>query len=68
MSKVRQEDMLSFYFNRSLQLEDLLMKKYELPKQMLKDKSIEQMINDFRKNGREHIKDLNEKMKRLGIQ
>ncbi len=68
MSKLRQEDILAFYFARSLQLEDLLLKKYELPKKMLKDKIIEQMIKDFKKNSREHIKDLNDKINRLGIQ
>lgn len=67
MSKLSQEDMLSFYFNRSIQLEDTLMKKYDLIKKMIKDKTLEQMIDDFKKNSREHIKDLNDKMKRLGV-
>lgn len=48
-------------------MEDILMKKYELPKKILKDKMMEQMIKDFKKNCREHIKDLNDKMNRLGI-
>jgi hypothetical protein len=65
--KPRQEDLLAYYFSRSLQLEDILMKKYELPKKILKDKMMEQMIKDFKKNCREHIKDLNDKMNRLGI-
>lgn len=68
MSKLRQEDLLAFYFSRSLQLEDVLMKKYEVPKKMLNDKMLGQMINDFRKNSKEHMKDLSDKMKRLGIQ
>lgn len=68
MSKLRQEDMLSYYFNRSLQLEDLLMKKYEIPKKLLNDKILDQMIKDFKKNCREHIRDLNDKMSRLGVQ
>jgi Mg2+/Co2+ transporter CorC len=68
LSKLRQEDLLAFYFSRSLQLEDVLMKKYEVPKKVLNDKVLEQMIKDFRKNGREHMKDLSDKMKRLGIQ
>lgn len=68
MSKLHQEDMLSYYFLRSLHLEDLLMKKYEIPKKVLKDKVLEQMIKDFRKSCREHIKDLNDKMNRLGLQ
>ena len=68
MSKLHQEDMLAFYFLRSLHLEELLMKKYDLPKKMLKDKVLEQMIRDFQKNSKEHIKDLNDKISRLGIQ
>lgn len=68
MSKLSQEDMLSFYFNRSLQLEDLMLKKLELPKKMLKNTEHEQMVRDFRRNAQVHIKDLNEKMKLLGIQ
>ncbi|HEY8421348.1 MAG TPA: hypothetical protein VIL05_06380 [Thermoclostridium sp.] len=68
MFKLQQEDMLAFYFNRSLQLEDVLTKKYELYRKNIKDKNIEDMINDFIKNNKEHIKDLNDKMKRLGIQ
>ncbi len=68
MSKLRQEDLLAFYFSRSLQLEDVLMKKYEVPKKMLNDKVLEQMIKAFRKNCKEHMKDLTDKMKRLGIQ
>jgi len=65
--KLHQEDMLSFYFNRSLRLEDNLMKKYELFIKTTKDNTIKDMINDFKKNNREHIKDLNDKMKSLGI-
>jgi hypothetical protein len=68
LSKIRQEHMLTFYFNRSIQLEDLLTKKYDLPKKMLRDNLIEQTIKDFRKNNREHIRDLADKMNRLGIQ
>lgn len=60
--------MLSFYFNRSLRLEDLLMKKYELLKKMIKDQVIKDMMDDFKKSNKEHIQDLNDKMKRLGIQ
>ncbi|NLM10216.1 MAG: hypothetical protein GX213_05460 [Clostridiaceae bacterium] len=67
MFKLHQEDMLSFYFNRSLRLEDNLMKKYELFIKTTKDNTIKDMINDFKKNNREHIKDLNDKMKSLGI-
>jgi len=66
--KLHQEDMLSFYFNRSLKLEDTLMKKYELIIRIIKDKTIKEMIDDFKKNNREHIEDLNDKMKRLGIE
>ena len=44
------------------------MKKNELPKKMLKDKILDQMIKDFKKNNREHMKDLSDKMNRLGIQ
>lgn len=44
------------------------MKKYDLPKKYLKNEVLNQMINDFRKNCREHMKDLTDKMKRLGIQ
>lgn len=43
------------------------MKKYELPKKILKDKMLEQMIKDFKKNNKEHIKNLNDKMNRLGM-
>lgn len=68
MSKLRQEDMLAFYFNRSIQLEDILNKKCEFIKKMTKDKALIQMIDDFERNSREHIKDLNDKMKRLGVQ
>lgn len=68
MFKLQQEDMLSFYFNRSLRLEDLLMKKYELLKKMIKDQVIKDMMDDFKKSNKEHIQDLNDKMKRLGIQ
>ncbi|NLX76491.1 MAG: hypothetical protein GXZ01_03835 [Clostridiaceae bacterium] len=68
MFKLHQEDMLSFYFNRSLKLEDTLMKKYELIIRIIKDKTIKEMIDDFKKNNREHIEDLNDKMKRLGIE
>ena len=32
------------------------MKKYELPKKMLKDKILDQMIKDFKKNNREHMR------------
>jgi len=67
LSKLRQEDLLTYYFARSLQLEDILMKKYELPKKILKDKMLEQMIKDFKKNNKEHIKNLNDKMNRLGM-
>ncbi len=35
---------------------------------MIKDPILEDMINDFKKNSKEHIKELNDKMKRLGIQ
>jgi cell division protein YceG involved in septum cleavage len=68
LSKLRQEELLAYYFSRSFQLEDMLMKKYELPKKMLKDKILDQMIKDFKKNNREHMKDLSDKMNRLGIQ
>ncbi len=68
MFKLHQEDMLSFYFNRSLKLEDTLMKKYELIIRIIKDKTIKEMIDDFKKSNREHIEDLNDKMKRLGIE
>lgn len=68
MFKLHQEDMLSFYFNRSLKLEDILMKKYDFFKKMVKDKIIQDMIGDFKKNNKEHMKDLNDKMKSLGIQ
>jgi len=66
--KLHQEDMLSFYFNRSLLLEDILLKKYDLLKKMIKDKTFLDTICDFNKNNKEHIRDLNDKMKRLGIQ
>jgi len=66
--KLQQEDMFSFYFNRSLRLEDILLKKYELLRKMTKDQILKDMMDDFRKNSKEHIKDLNDKMKKLGIQ
>lgn len=68
MFKLQQEDMLSFYFNRSLRLEDILLKKYELLRKMTKDQILKDMMDDFRKNSKEHLKDLNDKMKKLGIQ
>lgn len=68
MFKLQQEDMLSFYFNRSLRLEDILLKKYELLRKMTKDQILKDMMDDFRKNSKEHIKDLNDKMKKLGMQ
>jgi len=66
--KVQQEDMLSFYFNRSLRLEDILLKKYEQYKKLAKDQIIRDLMDDFRKNSNEHIKTLNDRMKKLGIQ
>lgn len=68
MSKLRHEDIMSYYFNRSLQLEELMLKKLELIKKLVKNKEHEQMMKDFKKNAREHIKDINEKMKLLGMQ
>lgn len=68
MSKMWQEDILSYYFNRSLQLEDLLLKKYDLLKSKLKNNVLDQMVKELKKNSREHIRDLNDKMKVLGIQ
>ena len=68
MFKVQQEDMLSFYFNRSLRLEDILLKKYEQYKKLAKDQIIRDLMDDFRKNSNEHIKTLNDRMKKLGIQ
>jgi len=66
--KVKQEDMLSFYFNRSLRLEDILLKKNEQYKKLAKDQIIRDLMDDFRKNSNEHIKTLNDRMKKLGIQ
>jgi len=66
--KVQQEDMLSFYFNRSLRLEDILLKKNEQYKKLAKDQIIRDLMDDFRKNSNEHIKTLNDRMKKLGIQ
>lgn len=68
MFKVQQEDMLSFYFNRSLRLEDILLKKNEQYKKLAKDQIIRDLMDDFRKNSNEHIKTLNDRMKKLGIQ
>lgn len=68
LSNLRQEDMLSFYFYRSLELEELLIKKYDMVKKPAKGKNLEPILQDFKKNSSEHIKDLREKMNLLGIQ
>jgi len=67
LSKMRQDSELAYYFNRSLYLEQLLLKKYDSYGKLKKDSVTETLINDFKKNGKEHIKDLDNKAKRFGL-
>lgn len=67
MSKMRQDSELVYYFNRSLYLEYLLLKKYDSYNKVKKGSIIDTLLKDFKKNGKEHIKDLNDKIKRFGL-
>lgn len=66
MSKMRQDSELAYYFNRSLYLEYLLLRKYGVYN-IKKGSLVESLVKDFKKNGTEHIKDLNDKIKRFGL-
>ena len=68
MEKLSQEYILSIIFNRSIQREELLLKKYDEYFPQVKDKNITDTLKKFKKNSQEHIKLLKDKMIKLSIQ
>lgn len=67
MDKLSQEYILNIMFNESLDREQLLLKKYDEIYDKIKDKEIKNMIKEFRKDSREHIDILKDKMIALNV-
>ncbi len=63
-----QENVVNMIFKSSLDKEELLIKKYEEYFPEIKDKYLKDMLEDFRKEAREHIRLLKDKMIKLNIQ
>ncbi|MCX7749619.1 MAG: hypothetical protein N2645_22410 [Clostridia bacterium] len=68
MEKLSQELVLSITFNKSIEREELLIKKYEAYEEGLKDKELKAILNEFRKDAQEHLKMMKDKMIKLNIQ
>jgi len=63
-----QEYVLSIVFRNSIEKEELLLKKYEEYYEKLKNKDLKELIKEFRKTSREHVKVMKDKMIKLKIQ
>ena len=68
MEKLSQEYILSLLFNRSIEKEELLIKKYAQYYPEIKDTELKGTIKEFKKNSSEHITLLKDKMIKLNIQ
>lgn len=68
LKRISQEHIMSMIFKNSINREELLIKKYTNYNTGIKDKEIGNMLNEFKKNSREHIKLIKDKMIKLNIQ
>lgn len=68
MEEFSQEYVLSIVFRNSIEKEELLLKKYEEYYEKLKNKDLKELIKEFRKTSREHVKVMKDKMIKLKIQ
>jgi len=59
---------LSIVFRNSIDKEELLLKKYEEYYSKIKNKDLKEIIKEFEKTSREHLKIMKEKMIKLKIQ
>lgn len=62
-----QELILGHIFNKSIDRENLLSKKYKIYIDKLKDKSLIDMIREFESETEEHTKKLKDAMNKLNI-
>ena len=68
MEEFSQEYVLSIVFRNSIDKEELLLKKYEEYYSKIKNKDLKEIIKEFEKTSREHLKIMKEKMIKLKIQ
>lgn len=68
MEEFSQEYMLSIVFRNSIDKEELLAKKYEEYYDKIKNKELREVIKEFEKTSREHLKVMKDKMIKLKIQ
>jgi len=68
MEELSQEYVLSIVFRNSIDKEELLLKKYDDYYDELKNKELREVVKEFTKTSREHLKIMKEKMIKLKIQ
>lgn len=68
MEELSQEYVLSIVFRNSIDKEELLLKKYDDYYDKLKNKELKEVVKEFSKTSREHLKIMKEKMIKLRIQ
>lgn len=68
MEELSQEYVLSIIFRNSIDKEELLLKKYDDYYDKLKNKELKEVVKEFSKTSREHLKIMKEKMIKLRIQ
>jgi rubrerythrin len=68
MEEFSQEYVLSIVFRNAIDKEELLLKKYEEYYSNIKNKELKEIIKEFKKTSREHLKVMKDKMIKLKIQ
>jgi rubrerythrin len=68
MEEFSQEYVLSIVFRNAIDKEELLLKKYEEYYSNIKNKELKEVIKEFKKTSREHLKVMKDKMIKLKIQ
>ncbi|MTI49626.1 hypothetical protein [Sporosalibacterium faouarense] len=68
MKKVSQEDVLNLAFTKTLNREELLIKKYESFYRQTNNKEIKKILKALKSTSKEHIKLSRELMSNLNIQ
>lgn len=68
MEEFSQEYVLSIVFRNAIDKEELLLKKYEEYYSNIKNKELKEVIKEFKRTSREHLKVMKDKMIKLKIQ
>ncbi|MFZ5966895.1 MAG: hypothetical protein ACOYVK_06945 [Bacillota bacterium] len=68
MKQISQKHLMDTTFARSIQREELLMKKYEDYYELIENKELKALLKEFKKNAKDHLRLINEMIANMNLQ